>query len=94
MYEKWTQQWQASISAQHSKYFYFSPNKSKARYVYKLARLELGRFIRIIIGYNNLNAFQFKLGLATSPACRFCNSEHETFLHLATDCPPPPAATN
>ena len=86
-YAKWTQEWQLCPLAQHSKNFYLSPNKIKARYVYKLARLELGRFIRIITGHNNLNYFQTRIGLWGSPECRLCGENKETFLHFLYECP-------
>ena len=64
-----------------------SPNHIKAKYVYKLARLELGRFVRLVTGHNNLNHFQSRIGLWHSRSCRFCGHDEETFLHLLHDCP-------
>ena len=61
--EAWCAEWQGQPYANHSKTFYEGPNPGKARYVYKLARLELGRFVRIITGHNNLSFFQTKIGL-------------------------------
>ena len=55
--------------------------------MYKLARLELGRFVRIITGHNNLNYFQHRIGLWGTRTCRFCNIDDETFIHLTNDCP-------
>ena len=73
--------------ANHAKGFYSGPNPNKAKFVYKLARLELGRFVRIITGHNNLNFFQAKLGLTISPTCWFCEMGNETLTHLLGDCP-------
>ena len=87
VFKLWTNEWQQTQVAKHTKAFYLSPNPSKAKYVYKLARLELGRFIRLISGHNNLNYFQTRIGLANSEQCRFCDTEEETFLHLLYDCP-------
>ena len=53
----------------------------------KLARLELGRFVRIITGHNNLSFFQNKLGLINSATCRFCGDGPETITHLLNGCP-------
>ena len=88
MYQSWTREWLGTSQAQASKYFYFSPNRHKARYAYKLARLELGRFVRIITGHNNLNYFQTRIGLWGCKTCRFCLQADETFVHLLTVCPP------
>ena len=87
IYAKWEQEWKTAMIANHAKSFYGKPDPNKAKYVYKLARLELGRFVRIITGHNNLNFFQAKLGLATSPVCRLCNEGDETITHMMTDCP-------
>ena len=55
--------------------------------MYKLARLELGRFVRLVTGHNNLNWFQNRIGLWHSAECRFCGHNEETFVHLITECP-------
>ena len=73
--------------ANHTKSFYAGPNPNKAKYVYKLARLELGRFVRIITGHNNLNFFQTKIGLLDEDTCRFCSGGKETITHLMNVCP-------
>ena len=88
VYKRWANCWQQAIGASHTKHFYFSPQKHKARYVYKLARLELGRFVRIVTGHNNLNSFQTKIGLFNNPCCRLCGSNCENFIHFINDCPP------
>ena len=72
VYAKWTEEWHADKRFNHSKTFYGGPDKNKAKYVYKLARLELGRFIRIVTGHNNLNFFQHKIGLSGTDECRLC----------------------
>ena len=87
MYNQWQEEWLASKTANHSRSFYGGPNQGKAKFVYKLARLELGRFIRIITGHNNLNFFQEKIGLFTEASCRFCREGNETIMHLMTTCP-------
>ena len=86
-YARWGREWEELKIASHSKSFYSGPNARKARFVYKLARLELGRLVRIITGHNNLNFFQAKLGLTRSPLCRFCNEGNETITHLMRSCP-------
>ena len=87
MYKDWKNEWTSSGTASHSKSFYEGPSKSKAKFVYKLARLELGRFGRIITGHNNLGFFQTKIGLADRADCRFCHDGHETVTHFLTSCP-------
>ena len=86
-YEQWTSEWRAQNTANHARSFYARPCHVKARYVIKLARLELGRFVRIISGHNNLNFFQTKIRLWNDPLCRFCGEDNETFTHLAQSCP-------
>ena len=87
VYEEWGREWKESRMANHTKSFYGAPNPGKAKYVYKLARLELGRFIRIITGHNNLNFFQNKIGLSLVASCRFCGEDEETITHLLRVCP-------
>ena len=83
----WQQEWIVYPQAEHTKLFYNGPCHNKARYVYKLARLELGRFVRIVTGHNNLNAFQTRIRLHNDPACRLCSLSPETFWHLVRQCP-------
>ena len=87
VYERWGKSWSDLPIASHAKRFYDVPDRNKAHYVLKLARLELGRFIRLISGHNNLNRFQCLLGLSQDPMCRLCGQAQETFLHFLYDCP-------
>ena len=87
IYKEWLKEWNASATASHTKSFYAGPNPGKARFVYKLARLELGRFVRIITGHNNLGFFQTKISLGNNAACRFCEEGVETMTHLLYGCP-------
>ena len=87
VYGLWTQEWSSQPAANHSRGFYDAPCPNKAKHVYKLSRLELGRFVRIISGHNNLNFFQTKIGLWGDPLCRFCGEGLETITHLLTSCP-------
>ena len=87
VYNDWAKEWAAYPLAQHSKGFYAFPNALKAKYAYKLARLELGRLVRAVTGHNNLNYFQTKLGLHHNSRCRFCEQADETFIHILQECP-------
>ena len=87
MYAEWREEWNMNTQMSHSRSFYGGPDSHKAKFVIKLARLELGRFIRIITGHNNLNFFQHKLNYAPSPECRLCHEGHETITHLMKHCP-------
>lgn len=87
IYKTWQHEWSTQPTANHSKGFYGGPSMGKARFVYKLARLELGRFIRIVTGHNNLNFFQNKIGLSAHRLCRFCEVGDETITHLLAVCP-------
>ena len=87
IYKNWTTEWQGSTAARHTKHFYFSPSRHKASYIHKLARLDLGRFVRIVTGHNNLNYFQSRIGLWGDQTCRFCRGGPETFIHFLSDCP-------
>ena len=86
-YAEWSKEWKATKGMNHAKTFYSHPDPIKAKYVYKLARLELGRFIRIISGHNNLRFFQTKIGLWNDNQCRLCGRGFETLKHLLHDCP-------
>ena len=87
IYNDWAKEWAAYPHAQHSKGFYAFPNANKAKYAYKLARLELGRLVRAVTGHNNLNYFQTKLGLYHNDRCRFCQQASETVTHFLQECP-------
>lgn len=41
---------------------------------------------RIVHHVLTTNSFLFKVGLATSPLCSFCNAERETIVHVIWDC--------
>ena len=60
---------------------------SEAKYVYKLPRMRLSRFIRTISGHNALMYFQSKIDPEVDPRCRLCRQSDETFFHLVTECP-------
>ena len=85
--EEWQKEWDESQIAKHTKGFYGGPRPGKAKFVYKLSRLELGRFVRIITGHNNLGFFQTKIGLSNGASCRFCGEGDETVTHFMTACP-------
>ena len=87
IYETWTKEWTQDNEAHHAKGFYCGPDARKAKYVYKLARLELGRFARIVTGHNNLNYFQSRIGLSRESRCRWCLRGNETILHFINECP-------
>ena len=87
MYKEWGNEWEASNIAAHTKGFYAGPNPGKAKFAIKLARLELGRFVRIITGHSNLAFFQNKLGLLAAAECRLCGEGVETITHFLTKCP-------
>ena len=87
IYSEWQLEWVGMKQANHSKSLYGGPNPGKARFVYKLARLELGRFVRVVTGHNNLNFFQNKIGLCPTRSCRFCDNGDETLTHFLVACP-------
>ena len=69
------------------KQFYAAPDRNKAKYVIKLNRIELSRFIKLISGHNGLFYFKHQIDKEINSICRFCLMEEETFFHLATSCP-------
>ena len=87
VYAEWKKEWNTMKTANHARSFYAGPNPGKAKFVYKLARLELGRLVRIVTGHNNLRFFQTKLGLTKTPICRFCGEGNETITHIMVHCP-------
>ena len=70
-----------------TKQFYSRPCKIKAKTVYRLNRMELSRFVRIIVGHNSLFYFRSRIDGDINPQCRFCLEEDETFFHFVTTCP-------
>ena len=87
--EIWKFLWASYNDGRQSKQFYPSIDRSKAKYSYNLSRQELGRLIRITTGHNNLFYHRSNVDKTktTSPLCRFCHEENETFYHFATNCP-------
>ena len=73
--------------ARMGKQFYFGPDPQKAKYVIKLSRAKLARFVRIISGHNYLFYFRHLVDNDIDPLCRFCLEENETFEHLVNECP-------
>ena len=86
-YEQWETEWNSYNKARMTKLFYPKPDKNQAKYVLKLGRMELSRFIKHITGHNGLFYFKSKVDPQISPICRFCLEHDETFYHLVTDCP-------
>ena len=87
-YRMWGEEWHEYKGGRMAKEFYRGPDSNKAKYVYKLSRMELSRYLRIIAGHNGLFYFCSKVDQEISPFCRFCNEKQETFLHYINDCPP------
>ena len=87
--EIWHYEWDKYSEARQSKQFYSKPDPIKAKYVYKLSRKKLGRFIRIITGHNNLNYHRSNINPDNNQTCRFCQISltRESFFHFATECP-------
>ena len=86
-YKQWETEWTDYKKARLTKLFYAKPDKHQAKYVLKLGRFELSRFIKLITGHNGLFYFRSKIDSDINPQCRFCLEDVETFYHLATECP-------
>ena len=86
-YEEWKTEFPNYKGARMGKLFYEGPDKKRAKYVCKLARMSLARFVRIISGHNSLFYFRSKVDKEISPICRFCLEADESFEHLINDCP-------
>ena len=86
-YNLWKVEFQEYEGARMGKLFYNGPDKNKAKYVCKLSRARLARFIRIISGHNSLFYFRSRIDPEIKPTCRFCLEDHETFDHLVNHCP-------
>jgi hypothetical protein len=68
-----------------TKQFVSKPIPDKAKYIYKLGRPELTRFIGISTGHNRQAYFQSLLNENKDPWCQLCFEENETFWHFATE---------
>ena len=86
-YVEWGERWNEYKGARMAKLFYKKPDSNQAKYVLKLGRLELSRFLRLISGHNGLFYFKNKIDPEINAICRFCLEAEETFYHLITDCP-------
>ena len=79
--------WERYPYARQTKFFYPECNKQLGKLAMELTRLQLGRFIRIITGHNNLLYHRSNIDPDIDPMCRFCREKQETFIHFFTDCP-------
>ena len=86
-YEIWGTAWSEYKGARMAKQFYSKPDSNQAKYVLKLGRLELSRFLRLVSGHNGLFYFKSKIDGDINAVCRFCLEADETFHHLMTECP-------
>ena len=86
-YDQWGKSWNEYKKARMTKLFYINPCKNQAKYILKLGRIELSRFIKIITGHNGLFYFKHRVDPQINPTCRFCLEQDETFYHLVTECP-------
>ena len=57
-YDMWEKEFRDYNGARMGKGFYYGPDSAKAKYVIKLSREKLARFVRIISGHNSLFLFQ------------------------------------
>ena len=85
--EIWNDEWNTYPDARMTKYFFPRQCALKSKKICKLSRLQLGRFVRIITGHNNLRYYQSKLDINVSAYCRFCLQQPETFHHFVFECP-------
>ena len=54
----------------------------------KFNRRDLGRYIRVVTGHNNLLYHRNNIDpINNDSMCRFCSEDVETFIHFTTDCP-------
>ena len=84
---KWDMWWQRYPHARQTKFFYPESDKQMGKLAMELTRPQLGRFIRIITGHNNLLYHRSNIDPDIDPMCRFCGEVQETFIHFFTDCP-------
>ena len=85
--DQWDNTWHNYRGGRMAKQFYPKSNRNQAKYVLKLGRLELSRFIRLVSGHNGLFYFKSRIDPEINSICRFCLEKDETFHHLVTDCP-------
>ena len=83
----WSKDWDDYPKARMTKLIINGPNKNQSKYVQKLGRLELSRYIKIVTGHNGLFYFKHKIDPQINSTCCFCLQSDETFFHLLTECP-------
>ena len=86
--ERWDLEWERYPHARQTKFFYPQQNKNAGKIVMQMNRMELGRYLRVITGHNNLFYHRSNIDpINNNSICRFCLEEDETFIHFATNCP-------
>jgi len=84
VYDKWKEKWDAYELAQQTKQFHTEPDKVLGKSILKLTRHELGRYVRVVTGHNNLKYHYGLMNKKEDKTCRFCKYKKETFHHLIT----------
>ena len=82
--EKWDMWWTRYPHARQTKFFYPESDKQLGKQTMALTRPQLGRFIRIVTGHNNLLYHTSNINPDLDPMCRFCREKQETFIHFFT----------
>ena len=74
-------------SNKHTKNFFPLPNARLSKRLLKFDRMELKYLLEAITGHNYLRHFSNKISTLNTTRCKLCNTDPETFLHLANSCP-------
>ena len=82
-YKIWTNNFPSYEGGRMGKEFYAEPDSAKAKYVLKLSRTDLARFIPLISGHNSLFYFRSKIDAEVNPSCRFCMEAPDTTVMVA-----------
>ena len=83
----WKNQWIAYPHARQTKQFFPQVRESVTKELFGLLRQDIGRFVRLCTGHNNLNYHASLRDAGISAMCRLCENERETFHHFLTECP-------
>ena len=85
--ELWLTRWNKYPFALHTKQFYKKPDKSKACKVMNLNKHDVSLLINFVSGHNNLAYHLSKEDDEVNPTCWYCNTDDETAVHWAPNCP-------
>lgn len=79
--------WLAKTGCRQTKTLIKGPSKSISKILISTPRTKVRKLTAFLTGHGDFRKHMFRLGLAESPTCRYCNEQPETAEHILSKCP-------